>query len=129
MKKGFTLAELLGVIVILGLLALIITPAVTTTINDSKEKSYNKQVDIIETSAREYGLEKTDFLPESGSKKISLDTLINSGKIQNSSINDPRNNTEMNGCVVVSYNLEYNQYEYKYTEDTALCDSLTALGN
>lgn len=39
MKKGFTLVELLAVIIILGLLAVLITPKVMNTINESKQKT------------------------------------------------------------------------------------------
>ena len=43
-KKGFTLAELLGVMVILGIIALIITPVITDTVNQSEQKAYEKQI-------------------------------------------------------------------------------------
>ena len=36
-KNGFTLAELLGVITILGLLALLIIPAIDKTVKESNE--------------------------------------------------------------------------------------------
>ncbi len=127
MKKGFTLTELLGVIIILGLIALITMPILTTTISKSEQEAYEKQVDIIEKSARQWGVENIDSLPEVGSNKkknISLDKLLDAGKIQNNSIIDPRNDEEMNGCVIVSYNSEYNQYEYNYNDDTTYCESL-----
>src|SRR5574344_589169 len=45
MKKGFTLVELLAVIVILGVLALITTPIVKDTINKATEKSNIRSVE------------------------------------------------------------------------------------
>ena len=39
MKKGFTLVELLAVIIILGLLAVLITPKVINTLKESEEKT------------------------------------------------------------------------------------------
>ena len=39
MKKGFTLVELLAVIVILGLLSLLIVPKIVNTLKDSEEKT------------------------------------------------------------------------------------------
>lgn len=122
MKKGFTLAELLGVIIILGLLAVVTMPIVTGIIKDSKEETYKKQVNIIETVAKEWGVENNEMLPEEGTKIISLDTLVDSGKIQNSNIIDPRDDSKMSGCVIVSYNSEYNQYEYKYEENPTNCE-------
>ena len=39
MKKGFTLVELLAVIVILGVIAVIIIPKVTNSLKESEEKT------------------------------------------------------------------------------------------
>lgn len=50
MKKGFTLAELLGVIVILGALMLVIIPLVSTAIKDADEELYNSQIESIKLS-------------------------------------------------------------------------------
>ncbi len=47
MKKGFTLAELLGVIIILGALMLIIIPLVSTAIKNADEDLYNSQIESI----------------------------------------------------------------------------------
>ena len=127
MKKGFTLVELLGVIVIIGVIALITMPILTNTISQSEEKTYNKQVKMIEASAKEWGVENIDFLPDEVSgvgKVISLQTLIDSGKIQNTTIQDPRTREEMKGCVVVTYNSQYKQYEYKYNDDSTYCSNL-----
>ena len=50
MKKGFTLAELLGVIVLLGALMLIIIPLVSNSMKDSKQELYNDQIESIKLS-------------------------------------------------------------------------------
>ncbi len=50
MKKGFTLAELLGVIVILGALMLVIIPLVSTAIKGGNEELYNSQIESIKLS-------------------------------------------------------------------------------
>lgn len=124
MKKGFTLVELLGVIFIIGVIALITVPSFTATINQARQKTYDKQVDMIETAAKEWGVDNIDLLPEedsSSGKVISLGTLIEAGKIQNSTIQDPRTKDEMKGCVVVKYNSEYQQYEYKYSDNEEVC--------
>lgn len=47
MKRGFTLAELLGVIVLLGAILLIILPVVDKTIKESKEDLYQDQIDSL----------------------------------------------------------------------------------
>ena len=46
MKKGFTLVELLAVIVILALIALITAPVVLSVIENSQDKTYRRSVDL-----------------------------------------------------------------------------------
>lgn len=50
MKKGFTLAELMAVIVIMAILALIIIPTVDKDLKEGKEKLYNKSIETIESA-------------------------------------------------------------------------------
>ena len=117
MKKGFTLVELLGVIIVLGLIATIVTPVIGNTIKTSREKAYESQINVIETAAKEWGVENIGELPDVGEVKIiGLSELINSGKLQNTTIMNPKTKEEMTGCVVIRYNSDYKQYEYKYTE-------------
>ena len=51
-KKGFTLVEILAVIVILGLLALIAIPNVASTIKKQEESMYKSQLELIKEGAR-----------------------------------------------------------------------------
>ncbi len=53
-NKGFTLVELLAVIVILGLISLIAVPAVLNNIKTTKEDLYNTQIDLIKAGAVGY---------------------------------------------------------------------------
>ena len=46
MKKGFTLIELLAVIVILAIIALIATPIILNIIEDAREESNKRSIDM-----------------------------------------------------------------------------------
>ena len=52
MKKGFTLIELLAVIVILAIIALIATPIILGIINDAREKSNERSVELYASAVR-----------------------------------------------------------------------------
>ena len=114
-KRGFTLIELLAVIAILGLLIAIISPVVTNLLNESKTSLSGTQVDVIITASREYMINHSELLPsDDDSYSISVETLINSGIIDNEKVIDPSTREVMTGCVVVTYNSQYNQHEYNY---------------
>ena len=73
MKKGFTLVELMGVIVLLSILIIIAVPAITGTIKSGKEDLYKSQLKTIETAAKNWASDEENIskLPESG-KCISI---------------------------------------------------------
>ena len=52
MKKGFTLIELLAVIVILAIIALIATPIILGIINDAREESNERSVELYASAIR-----------------------------------------------------------------------------
>lgn len=119
MKKGFTLVELLAVIVVIGIIATIGVASVSGVINASKQGAYEEQVRKIEKTAREWAVENTNQLPDmtEGSTPInvSLEMLKSSGKLPKIP-EDPRTGTAMTGSVVIAYDYSNNQYTYTYSE-------------
>ena len=115
-KKGFTLIELLGVLVILGILIMIIVPTVKNLVNNSENNLVIEQQKTIINAARKYMVENSDLYPED-QVCISVSTLISGGAIENDSVINPKTKQEMNGCVLVKYNSNYNQYDYSYVEE------------
>lgn len=61
-KKGFTLIELIVVIVVIGILTVVTFPIVNNVIENSRQKSYNTTVQNIKTSASLYSTEFIDNL-------------------------------------------------------------------
>jgi len=119
MKKGFTLIELIAVIILLAAIALLTYPAITGMINDSREKGYKEQINLILEAAHKWGIENVDKLDETYETVIPLDKLINEGyiaKTDNGMLIDPRTDEEINGCVVISYTSSFNQYEYNFSD-------------
>ncbi len=70
--NGFTMIELLIVIVILGLLASLVAPAMFSKVDSSKIKTAETQMQMLETSLDTYRLDMGDY-PESLSELVSSD--------------------------------------------------------
>ena len=115
MKKGFTLIEVLAIIVILGIIASIIGVSVSGTLDSSKKKSYQQQVHNIEKAASMWAVENIQLLPSTGTCTISIEDLYSSGYLPNVPKN-PVTNGEMSGKVEVYYYAEKNQYTYTYVD-------------
>ena len=123
-SRGFTLVEMLGIIIIIGVLAVIAVPIINVIIKSYKDNAYQKQISLLEEEANKWSIANTEYLPEKSGDIIfvNLEMLIDDGYITNTEIKDPRNNKELNGCITITKDEENNQYNYKYNDKT--CDSL-----
>ncbi len=115
MKKGFTLVELLAVIVVLSIILVISAPIVTNLITSSKQKAYDEQVNLIVSSAKNYSV-KYSVEINTDPYYVSVDTLINKGFIDQDELINPKTKQKMDGCVKISYNSSFNDYDYIYGE-------------
>ena len=83
-NTGFTLAELLGVIVILGLIALVTIPAITDSLKRYRNNMYQVQVDNIVQAAKNWGSDHLLQLPdvEGGTIVITISDLQAAGYLK-----------------------------------------------
>ena len=116
-KRGFTLIELLGVIVLLGVVSVITVPIVGDAVETSKQKTLEKQINVILESAKSWATKNTDLLPEDDSLLlIDIETLKRDGFLENKMIVNPVTKEEMIGCTKITYDIDFNQYKYEYIE-------------
>lgn len=81
MKKGFTLVELLAVLIIIGLLSVLIVPKVLKTLNDSEQKTNLASAkELIKTA--EYKYEENGINGISETIRIDYTNDINTDKIE-----------------------------------------------
>ncbi len=66
-KKGFTLIEVLAVVVVLGIIGMIIVPKIVSTINNSKKSSYETSVNNLVNVLSSYAIDmKANLIPFEG---------------------------------------------------------------
>ena len=119
-KHGFTLIELLAVITIMGIIAVIITPIITSTISDSKEMAYNNQINSLLNIAKRWGTSNPDKL--SDETKLQFSTLFDEGYIKQKDIINPKTDEVLKGCIKITYDEEYSQYKYEYIDSESYCN-------
>ncbi|MBR1376827.1 MAG: type II secretion system protein [Bacilli bacterium] len=125
MKKGFTLVELLAVIVLLGILAAITYPIVGDIISRANEQAYSDNVDTIRRAASDWVLSNSRLLPKNENESIIVylgELKLNSDLDKN--IKNPKtgNLLSNNTSVVITkigqkYNFEVNIVDVDTTEN------------
>lgn len=133
MKRGFTLIEMIGSIIILAMIALVAFPAVLNLITNSQGKIDESMKESIIGAAREYVEDHVNCYPRIGTippeceniphiedERLTTELLINNGYLTEKNIH---NQTEMkNDVVKVSLSVDKNdrnqamRYEYTYIE-------------
>lgn len=111
-KKAFTLTELIGVITILGIIAIIAFPPLLKQIKGTKSKIDEATKILITTGASNYIDEnKNDFPKVSGNKYcITLQTLVDDNKVSKDLVDSEGNELDLNKYVKVG--ISNNQYNY-----------------
>ena len=122
-NKGFTLVELLGVIVVLAIVGGIATLAITNYLGNSKEKVYRNYVATLKTTVEDYLIDdfakNGNLLPNvGGSRTFTLNDLIHAKVIEE--LKDPNGGTCNQTTTIVTvkrdvdtdinFNLTYDVY-------------------
>ena len=141
--NGFTLVELISVIVIMGILLIIAIPGVFGVEKNIKDNMYCTKIRNLEEAAKLYGQDYVDEINQTGFLEVDVKTLIENNlyKKENDSciydtddnhdndddacVKDPRNDYSMDGekfTVVNKGNRFSAYYTYLHDEDRKLCE-------
>lgn len=112
-KNGFTLMEVLAVLIILSIIVVIAIPMVNTAMKNSKNKSYLRQMEGIVESAKVWASEHMFELPEeeNATRTLTLAELIQGGYVDQN-IKDPKTGEPLTGVRVV---ITYSNNSFVYT--------------
>lgn len=112
MKKGFTLAELIGVLVVLALIAMIAIPSVTTTIKNNKAKICTINFENIINDAKNWASNNITKLPKEGKNiEISFSDLVKYGYSEKELVNTKTGEAFPSSWKVVINNIN-NNFDY-----------------
>lgn len=101
-KNGFTLAELLGVIVILAAVALIAFPPIINQIKKSRGDLNDTLNTLIYTAANQY-LEENNYSLASNTYCIKLNVLVEDGKLVEPITDSKGNIVSLNSIFYINY--------------------------
>jgi len=121
-SKGFTLIEILAVVVILAIIGAIFIPSALNILSDSKIKIYGSKEKILVQAAKDYVIANDDYvLPTEVSpiKYITINTLVT-----NNYMTKVLDNTSANECTGFVQITIDNVYGYDY-EPCLLCENYT----
>ena len=119
MKRGFTLVELMAVIIILGVVGLIVVPIISGQLKEGKNKLYETQIKNIEASARMWSADHISYTPsvEGEVFNIYLSVLKASGLID-TEIKNPKTNELFPNDLKIEISYKNNGLNYKVIENS-----------
>lgn len=110
-KKGFTLIEILGVILLLAIILVIAIPKVINILDQSKQNLYDSTISEIERVTSQYLTSNPNEVEDTLPFNVTVTTLCNANYLD-CPIKNPIDNSDIDGYVEV--NLDSNGY-YTYT--------------
>ncbi len=118
MKKGFTLVELLGVIVILSIVGVIVTPLIMNAINESRQTASDSQKIAIERAAKNYVNANMYTIDDSckttSGCKVKIKLLKEQGFLEDKVIKDAITEEVISEESTVTISKNGNKYKYTF---------------
>ena len=117
-KKGFTLIEIIAIIILLSVIALITYPVINNLISDSKDELYDKQISELVRLSNTWVTKNITKLKtiDGYTYNLSFDELYEQGFVSDEQVKNPKTGQKLSGCMKVTYNPSNNGYNVIYDE-------------
>ena len=118
-KKGFTLIEIVAIIILLSIIALLTYPVINSLIGSSREDLYDKQInELVRLSNAWLAGNAIDLNAKEGFVyDLSFKELAEQGYIVEEDIKNPKTGEMLPGCMKVAYNSANLNYDISYDEE------------
>ena len=116
-KNGFTLAELIGVVIIVALIVVLALPPILGSINDNKDDLSEAALTILYTANEQYLSDNSNLYPnDDGSTYcVTINELIEKNYLS-SPVLDPVTNEEISGSDFIKTEINAGIYNYYFVE-------------
>lgn len=111
MKKGFTMAEMIGVVIILCVIALLAFPPILNLVKRTENDLDESTKQLVVTATTRYITKNINDFPKTKNNiyYVFIEDLLKEQLLSNSLIES--SNLKLNSCVKISVN---NNYKYEY---------------
>lgn len=118
-KRGFTLVELMGVIIILGVIILLAAPAIRNLTAESKNELYEVQINNIKDGLKNWAIDNNKTLPKNEGEVITI-TLgqLKMGGYVEVELKNPKTNKCFGNDMVLEIRRYQKNYLYTVLEST-----------
>ena len=121
-KKGFTLIELMGVIIIIGLLIILAIPSITNLLNDEEENISSAMEKVLLQAGELYTQDNSGIYPKTEGNVycVTLKELVDEEYL-GSPIKDPISSNEIDQNKYIKTSIQNGTYNYEITDT---CESV-----
>ena len=118
-KKGFTLIELMGIIILMSVLILLASPTVIEVVKKSREKLRYQNINTIVEAARQWVASNYNKVevPDSAGESycMNLSTLKKTEFFEDVDVIDPTDTSvKFDGSIIITYNANTKQNDFEY---------------